>query len=112
MTPQRVYLAGPMSGMKDLNFPAFRHAARQLRAAGYDVVSPVEINPDPTASWHACMRRDIAALTTCDAICLLDCWQHSEGATLEHHIAKRLGLEIQLFERIALDLIALDWRTE
>lgn len=90
----RIYIAGPMTGMYNLNFANFRAAAAQLRDQGHDVINPAELNPDPGTTWHDCMRRDIAALVTCSAIHLLSGWQCSKGATLEHHIAERLGLEI------------------
>ena len=50
---------------------------------------------------------DIAALVTCDAIHLLPGWQRSKGATLEHHIAERLGLEV--FEPEAMRRAVTDW---
>lgn len=95
METLKIYLAGPMTGLPDLNFPAFHAAAHQLRACGHTVINPAEINPDHTMSWEACMRKDIAALVTCDSIYLLPGWQESKGATLEHHIAERLGLAIR-----------------
>jgi hypothetical protein len=90
----RVYIAGPMTGLHDLNFPAFHAEARRLRAQGHEVLNPAEINPDHTMSWQQCMRADLAALVTCDAVQLLPGWRNSKGATLEHDIALRLGLEI------------------
>ena len=109
MTKLRIYIAGPMTGLPDLNFPAFHEMAGLLRGAGHDVVNPAEINPDTTMSWHACMRRDIAELVTCDAIYLLDGWQASKGATLEHHIAERLGLDICMAPMVATREIVTDW---
>jgi len=41
----RVYIAGPMSGIPQFNFPAFKAAARALRAIGYDVICPAETDP-------------------------------------------------------------------
>lgn len=93
-TSRRVYVAGPMTGLPQLNFPAFNDAAARLRAAGYFVVNPAEINADPTAAWEACMRADIRALVTCDVIALLPGWANSRGATLERHIAHCLGMQI------------------
>lgn len=90
----RCYLAGPMSGIEALNFPAFHVAAARLRATGLEVINPAEIVPDQTAKWEDCMRADIAALVTCDRIALLPGWQKSRGATLEHHIATALGMEV------------------
>jgi Domain of unknown function (DUF4406) len=94
----RVYIAGPMTGYAELNFPAFRNEAATLRAAGLEVINPAEINIDPGAGWSACMRADIAQLVTCDRIHLLPGWSNSRGASLEHHIGRALGLLVTLAE--------------
>lgn len=90
----RIYLAGPMTGYAEHNFPAFHAAAARLRADGHDVVNPAEINPDTSKGWADCMRSDIAELVTCEAIALLPGWEKSRGATLEHHIASQLGMHV------------------
>ena len=89
----RLYLAGPMSGLPFLNFPAFHKAASNMRTIGYEVINPAELVPDPKAKWEDAMRADIAALVTCDRIALLPGWEKSRGATLEHHIATALGMK-------------------
>lgn len=94
----RIYVAGPMTGIPDLNFPLFHATAARLRAEGYDVVNPAEINVDPTAGWITCMRADIRELVTCDAIYLLPGWELSRGARLEEHIARSLGFKVLLDE--------------
>jgi len=83
-----------MSGLPELNFPVFHAEAARLRALGHTAINPAEINPDKTMSWSECMRMDIAALVTCDAIHLLPGWRQSKGAALEHHIADRLGMTV------------------
>lgn len=88
------YIAGPMTGLPLLNFPAFNAAAAEYRAKGLEVINPVEINPDPAAVWEDCMRKDIAELMKCDSIILLPGWEKSNGATLERHIAVKLGMTI------------------
>lgn len=65
---KRIYIAGPMTGLRELNFPAFNAEAARLRAAGWEVLNPAEINPDHTMAWADCMRRDLPALCTCDAM--------------------------------------------
>lgn len=91
---KRAYIAGPMTGLPDLNFPAFHRAAAHFRAQGVDVVNPAEINADPTAGWNECMRNDIRELVTCDSIVLLPGWERSKGASLEHYIARQLELRV------------------
>ena len=88
----RLYLAGPMSGYQDLNFPAFHAEAARLRALGYEVVNPAEINAGTSAEWADCMRADIRELVNCDAVALLTGWEKSKGANLEVHIAYELGM--------------------
>lgn len=101
----RLYIAGPMTGIKNLNFPAFHAEAARLRALGFDVVNPAEINnEDPTAKfatyedqqahWRKCMRADITELMKCDGIVMLDGWTASKGATLEHHNAYHIGMHL------------------
>lgn len=87
----RVYIAGQMTGLPELNFPAFHAAAEKLRAFGFHAVNPAEINPDHSADWSDCMRADIRELVTCDAIALLPGWERSRGASLEQRIAEELG---------------------
>jgi hypothetical protein len=97
----KAYIAGPMTGLPDLNFKAFFRAAHKLRAYGIEVVNPAEINIDQSMEWHECMRKDIAALVECNTIVMLRGWQASKGATLEHHIATRLGMDV-VFEEQSL----------
>ena len=92
----KIYIAGAMTGIKDLNFPAFHAEAARLRAMGYAVANPAEICADQSTSWAEYMRRDIAQLVTCDAVRLLPGWTDSSGARLEEHIAMRLGMKIIL----------------
>lgn len=97
----RVYIAGPMSGLPQLNFPAFYAEAARLRALGHDVVNPAEINPDHGTPWATCMRADIAELVTCDAVSLLPGWENSMGARLEHRIAFDLDMHVW-FDAVAV----------
>lgn len=102
----KIYLAGPMSGYPRWNFPAFEAAAAQLRALGYEVVSPAENDlahgVDPNApgftftekDYADAMRRDVAILLEVDGVALLDGWNESRGASLEAQIGLALGLEV------------------
>lgn len=89
----KIYLSGPMTGLPDLNFPAFNAAAARLRSLGFDVVNPAELNPDG-ASWGDCMRKDIVALMSCDTVATLPGWENSKGAQLEVLIGERLEMAV------------------
>lgn len=91
---KRIYISGPMTGIRDFNFPAFNAEAKRLRGLGFDVVNPAELNLEPGKTYHQCLRTDIRELTTCDAIALLPGWAYSNGAKLERHVANALGLEV------------------
>jgi hypothetical protein len=93
------YIAGPMTGLPDYNYPAFNAAAAKLRAEGVDVRNPAELNDldevhaDPKP-WDWYVRRAIRALLDCDEILLLPGWEQSKGAQLERHIAEALGMKV------------------
>lgn len=90
----RIYIAGKMSGLPDLGYPAFNAAAEKLRAEGHDVINPAENPEPPCGSWAGYMRMSVAQVATCDAILMMPGWESSKGATLERHIARALGLEV------------------
>lgn len=91
-----LYIAGPMTGYDDFNFPAFRQAAADLRERGYTVISPHEgaHNRDLTKPWDYYMREDIRLLVECHGLALLPGWGKSKGAKLEKYIAKKLGMQV------------------
>lgn len=91
----RVYIAGPMTGVPEWNFPLFNSTARRLRDVGAHVENPAEINPDTDMEWHEAMRANIPRLLTCDTLYLLPGWEKSRGATLEYSLATALGMTIR-----------------
>lgn len=85
----RWYIAGPMHGLPDHNYPAFKQAADMLRASKIrDVVSPTDrvnhVPPEPSPTYHIMMLKDsIKDLLSCEGIYLLDGWSQSRGVALE-----------------------------
>ncbi|BBP99105.1 hypothetical protein BSFA1_42340 [Burkholderia sp. SFA1] len=90
----RIYVAGPMSGYPELNFPAFYAEAARLSEMGFEIVNPAEIDVGPNPTWLTCMRADIKLLVDCDGIALLPGWEQSDGANVEHTLARGLGLRV------------------
>jgi len=106
----KLYLAGPMTGIKDFNYPAFHAAAAQLRAAGYEVVNPAEMplpavvtgadgvikGTDDPQAFQAYMAVCLPELRRCGGIALLDGFTKSKGALEELRVATRLKLRREL----------------
>lgn len=93
----KLYVAGPMTGLPEFNYPAFRRAAADLEAAGFQVEDPsTNVNPTPD-DYHGWLRAGLAQLITCDAVALLDGWEASGGARLEVNVAATLGLRVRPF---------------
>ena len=91
----KIYVSGPMAGRPQNNVPAFNLAAKKLRAKGYKVVNPAELDKgEPCKSWVECLRRDLKWLVTCDAIATLSGWHKSKGANLEIRVGKELSFPI------------------
>ena len=108
----KIYIAGPMRGLPHFNFDQFDSAKQRLNHRGYAVVSPADLDRqcgfDPSRlpedfdwcttpddfDFAGCVERDIDAIKTCDAIYMLDGWEHSVGAKAELALAQWLGLEI------------------
>lgn len=107
MNKTTLYISGPMTGYPDLNFPAFHYAAAELRAKGFEVVSPAEIElpqypkgykpndeADRRKMWEAFMRADIIEMMKADAVATLPGWEKSDGAVIEVGLAIKLGMDI------------------
>ena len=90
------YIAGPMTGYPQYNYPAFAYVATALRAQNVDVRSPHEIdNEGVDRPWEWYMRRAIQMMLDCDEVVLLPGWRDSRGARIEHQLAEHLGLPIR-----------------
>lgn len=90
----RVYVAGPMTGIVDFNYPAFNAVADQLRALGYEVENPADHGIVEGAQWADYMAYDLTRLGLRGVIALLPGWEKSQGAKLEVLIAERLGMTV------------------
>ena len=107
---KKVYIAGPMRGIKDFNFPAFDAARDLAKSLGYDPISPADIDREEgfegiglngrddewvgTLSKEATIQRDIDAIKVSNAIALLPGYEKSSGATVELSLARFLDKEI------------------
>jgi len=87
-----LYIAGPMSGLPEFNYPAFFAAEKRLREAGYPVLNPARREARDDWTWIDYMRPAIRDVSNCDGIALLPGWERSKGARVERFIAQNLDL--------------------
>lgn len=92
----KIYISGKITGLPIEEAKAkFADAATQMEDAGYTAYDPMHhVQYDPTWTWEMYMKADIALLCLCDAIYMLDNWQDSTGAKIEHDLAKSLNMTI------------------
>lgn len=96
------YVAGPMRGIPEFNFPAFDAARDELVKAGWAVISPADEDrargDEPTEDGEGAkhlsyyMETDLAAVAKVHAVFLLPGWEESRGATLEYFVARALDV--------------------
>lgn len=113
---KHIYVAGPMRGIPEFNFPAFFAAENKLTLLGFDVFNPAradneKFGADVSAgnlegseelagkdygfTINDAMQRDTEYLTrTATAIYMLEGWENSTGARAEHALAVCLRLNI------------------
>lgn len=90
----KAYISGRISGINQ-NYARsrFDEAEQLLLSVGFDATfNPMSQGKLDT--WEQYMRRDIMELMKCDVIFMLDMWEMSKGATLEHEIAKQIKMPI------------------
>lgn len=102
----KIYLAGRMSGVPYLNFPAFARAREKLRAEGHEVFCPAEhamktgLTISAAANESQAFRRMVLAIdlawicSEAEAVALLPGWMDSKGACAERATGIALGLKI------------------
>lgn len=133
MTNNKVYLAGPMRGIPEFNFPAFKSAAAQLRSWGFDVFSPAEkdeevhgkdfstqFNSGDLAAAESkgfSLRRALGDDTewickNADGIVLLPGWEKSKGALAEKALAEALGLAVLFYNEDATGFYLRDYSND
>lgn len=109
------YLGGPMTGIPQFNFPRFHEVGDILRAQGYNIISPAEVDEPETGAaalaspdgapgtgtangetYEDFLGRDliIVTLPTCRGMICLEGWQNSRGATAESWVVAYLKRDL------------------
>lgn len=117
MTDKPWYLAGPMTGIPQFNFPEFQRVTNMLRQAGYPIRSPAELDDQETydaamasvdgapgsgvtngETWGDFLSRDVKLVAdeSCGVI-VMPGWERSRGARLEVFVAELCSLPVRRF---------------
>lgn len=108
-----------MSGKPKFNFPLFLRTAEKLRAKGYEVVNPAELDePEHREqamlskhgdwsdlrgqSWDECLARDVQLIASdkVEGVICLPGWYRSKGATLEVTVATCLNKPVYEIDNV------------
>ena len=99
----RIYIAGPMTGYPEFNFPAFFKAEYTLARQGWEVANPAKKDAEKDLAGFAtgdakeavakgfdfreAFLWDVSKVIEGDAIYMLRGWHNSTGACAEHAVA-------------------------
>ena len=102
------YIAGPMRGYPENNYPAFMEAKRKLEQSNTccEIINPAEldkmlgviesnIDSMTTEEIRRILTADFKHLMKCDYIYMLRNWEMSPGARAEHAIATAFKMYIE-----------------
>lgn len=116
----RCYLAGPMTGIPKFNFPMFAAVAAELRAQGWEIVSPAEMDGPEIEkiavaskngqldangkiagqTWGDLLARDVKIVADeVKGVIVLPGWEKSRGARLEVFVAYLCNHALWVYER-------------
>ena len=94
-----------MKGQENQNFPAFARVAKCLRYAGFEVVSPHELNEEagidpakgqpPPSKVRELLAKDCEELLKCDGVAVMRGWQDSYGANAEVFLANASNMDVK-----------------
>ena len=91
----RLYIAGPMTGLPEYNYPAFHAAAGELSRAGYEVENPADNVVIESERYTDFLRAGLAQLLRCDGVAVLPDWWLSGGARWEVQTAGILRIPVR-----------------
>ena len=92
----KLYLAGPMRGIPDLNLPEFRRVTKLLRMSGHVTFSPGELLDNEDRS--ALETEMVWICRNAEGIALLKGWEESKGACAEQALGLALGILTRKWE--------------
>ncbi|WP_427130333.1 dATP/dGTP diphosphohydrolase domain-containing protein [Pseudarthrobacter sp. S9] len=114
----KIYIAGPMRGLPQFNFPAFDQAASVLESLGHEVFNPADrdrsvgfttkgMTGNENLAEHGFSLREALHADTrwislhADAIAVLPGWEKSTGAKVEVALGRALGIPVAYWKNFS-----------
>ena len=91
----KIYISGKISGIENKAFEIFEMAEKELQLRGFKTINPMKLDHDHDKTWDSYIKEDIKHLLECNSIYMLNNWNDSKGATIEHSIAILLDYKIE-----------------
>lgn len=90
----KIFISGKITGLNYYYaYQKFSNAEKQLEKQGYKVINPM-VKCKRTWPWIRCMAVCLWHLLRSDCIFMLQDWDYSRGAKIEHFIAHYTGKNI------------------
>lgn len=108
---EKIFISGPISGIKDFNFPNFNFWNENLESIGYEVISPAKMAiefgiPERIQSnadlLNELENMEIEELCKCNSIFLLNGWTNSNGSKRE--LVKAIENNLKILEESSFSL--------
>ena len=88
-----IYIAGPISGIKDHNRPLFNMVASELADQGHSVLNPAILQDGLNQGQY--MQICLPMVAVADELVMLPGWEQSEWAYIEFLLTKKSGKTIR-----------------
>ena len=90
-----MYISGAISDINyDIAAANFAEAEERVINWQYVAINPLKNGLPKDSSWHEHLMDDLAMLLTCGAIYMLEGWEKSDGAKIEHTFAIKMDIPI------------------
>jgi nucleoside 2-deoxyribosyltransferase len=93
-----IYVSGPITNTAN-HVKEFKTAVEYLKDQGGKPLDPLQIKPShkvlsESEEWNYYMKEAIKMLMEADSIYMLDGWEGSRGARIEHLLAQELNIPV------------------
>ena len=86
----KIYISLPITGYDLRERKQYAESVKKRLQQIYtdsEIITPFDVNPDPTLPYDELMKRCLVALNNCDAVYFCKGWKESRGCMIEQEAA-------------------------